>query len=104
RDRRARRSVLAGDVCGGGADRQGCCGGARAVRRSAAAVMRSQGRLPIAKGIRTLRVRRALRLYRRVWADGVPVLPLDRRVMAKAMIHALMEGMTLQELAEYYAG
>jgi hypothetical protein len=64
----------------------------------------NEGRLPKPHGARTARVDRALRVYRRLWAEGARPLSADRRAIWHGVLHALIARMSRQECAEYYAG
>jgi hypothetical protein len=60
-----------------------------------------EGRLPKPKGKLTPNVSLALRAYRKAWcADVTP----RRRRHYNMILAGLLEGLTVQEAAEYYAG
>ena len=65
--------------------------------------MANEGRLPRPRGIITDRVRRAITLYKRMWADDAPPMTLERRTIATGILQSLITCMTTMELADYYA-
>lgn len=64
----------------------------------------NEGRLPRPSGRDTPRLRVALRLYRRLWVgDRAGMSPL-RVSLYTGALNGMLEAMTRQETADYYAG
>lgn len=67
--------------------------------------MTNEGRLPKPKGRQTVAVKRALRIYRRLYNDVTGrKIPIRKVTLYRAYLNVTLSGLSRRETDAYYAG